>query len=307
MQSVESEFAKLLERSTEEFARSFLGLLGAVSRGSGVERARDRVATVLGQTMTLADLYGRRRVLLEVDDVERRNVATSHAAFAATPVVPNVPFSEAFKDILSREPRLAANAAEVAKLYQQRHAFALARSAETEITQAVQGFIGKAVEKGVAAPSAAAVVQGLGDFTRSYAQMVYRTNLTTAYTAGRFQQAQEPGVVDVLPAMERTEIMDSSTRAGRKEDGPKDGPKENHAAINGLILATRDARWAQYAPPAGYGCRGSVRMVSRSELSRRGLLTAGGEVIPFFPSGYEAYRPHPNFGKRRADLLIYGT
>lgn len=334
MQTPEAEFASLIERSTDEFARSFLGLLSAVASGGPTGAAVVRVADTIGETMTLADLFGRRRVLLELDHAAQatynapsRRVAPDFVTiaggapsrlpqssslgprpdqFAASPIVPNVPFSEAFKDIIRREPRLAANAEEVAELYRTRHAFALARSAEQEITERVQGFISKAVETGVTAPKAATVVAGLGDWTRSYGMVTYRTNLTTAYTAGRFKQAQEPGVLEALPAMERTEILDSAVRRGRKQDGPKGGPKENHKAINGLILETRDPRWAQYAPPAGYGCRGSTRLVPRAELSRRGLLTEAGEVIPFFPRGFEAYQPHPNFGKRRADLLIYG-
>ena len=102
-------------------------------------------------------------------------------------------------------------------------------------------------------PAASKVIQQLGDFTRSYANTVYRTNLNTAYTAGRFQQAQEPGVRTVLPAMERWEIMDSAVRRGRPIDGPKGGTKENHAAAHGLVAATTDPIWNRVASPSGYG------------------------------------------------------
>lgn len=48
-------------------------------------------------------------------------------------------------------------------------------------------------------------------------------------------------------------------------------------------------------------------MVPVGELRRRKLVRENGEVIPFYPTGYQAYRPHPNFGKRRPDLMIYGA
>lgn len=295
--SPESEFTTLADRSTEGFAKPFGALLRAIVNDdlSARLRARERCAATIGETMTLADLYGRRRVLLEFDYYAKQ------AQFAASPVVPKVPFTEAFADLLSREPRLAPSADAVAELYNTRHAFALAKSAELEITQAVQRFVSRALENGLPAPKAPAIIQGLGDFTRGYAGTVYRTNLTTAYTAGRFQEAQQPGVRDALPALMRWEIMDSATRAGRKQDNG-----ENHAAVNGLIMATTDSRWSKYAPPAGYGCRGGVRLVPRGELRRRKLLTEAGDVIPYFPAGIENYRPHPRFGQRRPDLFIYG-
>lgn len=246
LRSPESEFTSLADNSTDAFSRPFASLLRAVAEKDQTKtrKARERCAAVIGQTMTLADLYGRRRVVLEWRFYRK----DEPEAFASTPVVPNVPFSEAFGDLVSRTPELAANAQEVARLYNTRFSFALAKSAEIELTEAVQRFIGKALKEGKPAPKAATIIQQKGDWTRSYAQTVYRTNLTTAYTAGRFQQAQEPGVMAALPAMERWEVGDSATRRGR----PKDNG-ENHMAIDGLILPTRHPDWTRFAPPAGYG------------------------------------------------------
>ena len=300
VKSPESEFNALADRSTDAFALEFFPMLRAVARGdqAATRRARERIAKVLGQTMTLADFMGRRRALLEFDAAVSREPA---ASFGHSPVVPKVTFSEAYKDLLTREPRLAVNAEEVAELYRETHAFALAKSAEKAITRAVQGAITSSVKSGVSMPSTSKIVQSLGDFTRSYANTVYRTNLNTAYTAGRFQQAQEPGVRTVLPAMERWSVRDSSLRAGRHQDGG-----ENHAAAHGLVAATTDRIWQTLAPPSGYGCRCGVRLVSVSELRKRGLLDANGAVIRYEPPGFGKFRAHANFGRRRPDLLVYG-
>jgi len=315
MKPARDEFLAMAERSTAEFSRSFCSMLRAVARkdSGALLRARERCAQMIGETMTLADLYGRRRLLLEYDAARPRGETAAEASapgfaaaptlqmFAITPIVAAVTFSEAYHDLLSREPRLAETASAVSELYRTKHAFALAKSAEMQITEAVQRFVARAIKEGKPAPTAARMIAELGDFARGYAGTVYRTNLTTAYTAGRFQQAQEPGVRVVLPAMERWSIRDSAVRQGRAEDGG-----ENHLAAAGLIAATTDPIWKTHSPPSSYGCRCGVRMVPLSELRRRGLLKADGTVIRYEPPGFGKFAAHPNFGSRRTDLVIYG-
>jgi len=304
LKSPESEFTALADHSTKLFARPFTALLYAIAAYEEPARRRAfaRCAAAIGDTMTLADLYGRRRVLLESDfaDTRRFYAPTPELAIygGRTPVVPDVPFSEAYEDILRREPRLATTAAKVAELYRTKHAFALARSAEVSLTEAVQRLVGRAVKEGIPTPSASAQVAELGDFTTAYAGTVYRTNLATAYTAGRFQQAKDPEVARILPAMERYSVTDSALRRGRPEDGG-----ENHAAANGLVAAVGDPVWRTHAPPSGYGCRCGIRMVARSELRRRGLLQDDGTVLRLEPPGFASFSAHPNFGSPPS---IYG-
>lgn len=307
LKSAESEFETLADRSTDDFARQFVSMLRAVVNGDarGLANARDRLARVLAETMTLADLMGRRRLWLEFDAAKVTFEPAEAAAFAASPVVPNVPFREALSDLVTREPRLANTAKEVADLYTNRHAFALARSAEHSITTAVQGFIERSVITGTPVSKAADIIAELGDFTKGYARMAYRTNLSTAWTAGRMQQAREPAVKVALPAFERFSVLDSALRSGRPQDGPKNGVKENHRAAHGLIMGTSDARWSRFAPPSGYGERCGLRLVPIGELRRRGLIEKG-QVIPFEPATLSQFQPHPNFGKTRPDFAIYG-
>lgn len=337
LKSAQSEFETLADRSTTEFERQFVSLLRAIASGdaSGLVNARERVAVVFAETLTLADMMGRRRVFLEFDaaavqfdhaggELFRRFLETPGRflgteaeagmlreqiddllSFAASPIVPHVPFAEALSDMITREPRLAATAGEVAELYRNRHAFALARSADMSITRAVQSFVTRSIAEGVPTVRAAEIVAGMGDFTRSYAHMAYRTNLNTAYTAGRMEQARQPEIRVALPAFERWSIRDSAVRRGRESDGPKGGLKENHVAAHGFVADTADPRWRLYASPSGYGCRCGIRLVPVGELKRRGLFEKG-RVVPFEPATLSQFRPHPNFGKRRPDFEIYG-
>jgi hypothetical protein len=302
LQSPEAEFKVLAARGTDDFAREFTPLLRAIIAESPSERdrARARLARVIGQTMTLADAYGRRRALLEFDAAVSRLTPEDAVFRYETPVVPNVPFSEAYADILRREPRLAFTAEEVAKLYQEQHAFALAKSADLALTNAVKGHVVKSIMEGTPSLSASAILREMGDFTRSYASTVYTTNLTTAYTAGRFQQAQEPGVREMLPAMERWSVTDSAVRQGREQDHG-----ENHLAAHGLIADTNDRIWQTHATPSGYRCRCGVTMVPLPRLRRLGLMS-GTTVLRYEPPGLGRFRAHANFGRRRPDLAIYG-
>ena len=310
LQSPEKEFRLLAARGTDDFAREFTPLLRAIIAESPSERdrARARLARVIGQTMTLADAYGRRRALLEFDAAVSRLTPEDAAFRYETPIVPNIPFSEAYADILRRESRLERTAKGVAKLYQEQHAFALAKSADLALTNAVKGHVVKSIMEGTPSLSASAILREMGDFTRSYASTVYTTNLTTAYTAGRFQQAQEPGVREMLPAMERWSVQSSTTRRGRVGiDGPRKHPEltENHLAAHGLIADTMDPIWQSHSPPSGYVCLCGVTLVPLPRLRRLGLMS-GTTVLRYEPPGLGKFRAHANFGRRRPDLAIYG-
>ena len=294
VRSPESEFAELADKSTDRFAAPFIAMLRAVAEEDATkrEKARARLAVVIGDTMAMADLIGRRRAILEFR-------AVMGTFDLGNPIIPRIPFAEAVDDLVRREPMLAGTAQDVAELYRTKHAFALAKSAETEVTGAVQRLLSSAFKEGIPSIPTAKVIADLGDWTRSYGHVVYRTNLNTAYTAGRMAQAQDPVVRTALPAFERYSVRDSAVRQGRKEDGG-----ENHLAAHGLLADTKDTIWSKAAPPSGYNCRCSLRLVSAGELKRRGLLD-GTTVIRYEPPGFAAFRPNPHFGKQRPDVSIY--
>jgi len=126
--------------------------------------------------------------------------------------------------------------------------------------------------------------------------------LSTVYSAGRFAQARDPNVRQVIGAFERYEVLDSDVRRGRPEDGG-----ENHMAVHGLIAAPNDPIWNRVAAPSGYNCRGGERFLSKQDLKSRGLLRPTGEVERLFPPSFEDFRPHPLFAQRSPFSRIYGN
>ena len=289
----ESELTSLANNSTVSLERAIEGLAVAIARGNDNERRRklSTLADVIRFSQQLADLLGRRRVLLEAREADRKSAPL---LFADTPVVPNVPFGEAVQDILRRTPFLSGTAERVAQVYSREHGFALAKSAEISITQRIQATISRALGEGKPRPSTVDIIAQLGNFKRAYAETVYRTNLSTAYTAGRFQAAEDPVVKIALPAFQYSAVTDPDVRRGRAEDSG-----ENHLALHNLISATDWEGWSVYSPPNGFNCRCTLRLVSIFELRRKGLLPL---QDPTVPSGAAV---NPLFAQGRPDVQLY--
>lgn len=298
------ELDALWSRNAAEFDLAIRAMFAALAkratnRDADVDATEDRVARVIGRAAGLSDLLGRRRAVLEFRAAKRRAVFATVAAPDEVAALPHVEFIEAMRDILARTPEIRRTAEEVANLYETQHGFAMARSTRIALTRKVQRMIGTFIREGTTVPKASELIARAGDFTKSYAEVVYRTNLNTAYTAGRFQQAADPDILDVMPAFEYLSQNDSNVRRGRKKDRG-----ENHYAANGLIAATTDPIWDSHSPPSGYNCRCTIRLVSRFELERRGLYRDG-RVIAHRPASLGQFQAHPNFGGGRPDRAIY--
>lgn len=278
--------------------------------------ATSQLADVMASTKATADMLGREATVRAADRIARTQGRLLARALPAggggmglpppgalpaaggAPIpgpggLPRVPFTEAVADIVAREPRLAAGAAEVAHAYGSEHVFAMARASEIEVVKRVQAALAKAVATGQSIPEVVEIVADLGDFTRAYAETVVRTNLTTSFSAGRFRQMADPAVAFAIGALRFTAIGDADTRA-------------NHAAADGLIAAPGDPVWHRLAPPLGFRCRCTLSFVSWPELGRRGLLTDARTVrVAHVPSGAHADAGFSHSG--RPDIVIYGV
>lgn len=92
-------------------------------------------------------------------------------------------------------------------------------------------------------------------------ETIYRTNMTTAYQAGRYlQQMNQPE----RPYWQYIAVMDESTRA-------------SHAAMNGLVFAATDPIWLTHYPPNDWGCRCRVRAMSQMRLEANGLTVSSSD------------------------------
>lgn len=88
-------------------------------------------------------------------------------------------------------------------------------------------------------------------------RIIYETNLSTAYSAGRYAQLTTP---EALAACPYWEYVHSGSRH----------PRLQHQAWNGLVLRADDPFWASHYPPNGWRCGCRVRPVSDAGLARMG-------------------------------------
>lgn len=126
-------------------------------------------------------------------------------------------------------------------------------------------------------------------------ETIYRTNLQSAYSAGRYQQMLD--VADARPYWRYVSVMDSRTRP-------------SHAAMHGLIYRFDHPFWDQWYPPNGYNCRCTVMTVSAREMAREGWQeqTRGVDERPDpgfdYNVGRETWRPDFNqYGPQARAIL----
>lgn len=87
--------------------------------------------------------------------------------------------------------------------------------------------------------------------------VIYRTNLSTAYAAGRYQQMVDPDVLEHRPYWR---YVHGGSRDARPE----------HQAWDGLVLPASDPWWKTHYPPNGWGCSCYVEAITERELLRSG-------------------------------------
>lgn len=304
MKSAIDEKMDLLYHSPDSFVDMMNDLGGAIIKvdDEAVRRKTEKLAELIGQTMQLADALGRKRLLMEADAKAKRAQPPMFRSlapinyFARTPVVPGVPFKEAYEDILAREPRLANSRDEIARAYSGDNGFAilklpmkLAQNARMKLLQRVQKALADFAARGESTASVSKKLASMADFTRAYAETVYRTNLATAFTAGRMRQMKDKDVSDVTPAFEFITAGDVDVR-------------KNHRATQGLLAAIDDPAWDRYAPPLGYNCRCDLRSVDRWELQKKGITVRK----PHYPPTIAKGGPDPGFKALRTDKKVYG-
>ena len=164
------------------------------------------------------------------------------------------------------------------------HSFMVAGAASDALLKDFQDAIQQALDKGTT----------LEEFRRQFDQIVdkhgwayngtpgwrsriiYETNLSTAYSAGRYAQLNDPGVMRAFPYWTYVH-------------GDSQHPRPQHLAWNGMTLRADDPFWQSHYPPNGWRCSCRVSATSEADLARRGK--SGPDAAP--PIEMRAWRnPH---------------
>ena len=102
------------------------------------------------------------------------------------------------------------------------------------------------------------------------ADLIFRTNIQTAFNVGHYEQMTQPGVMELRPFWQYDAVNDSHTRP-------------SHLAMDGKVFPADSPVWDTWFPPNGFRCRCTVKTLSRRQVEQRGLKveeSPPGGVLP---------------------------
>lgn len=238
---------------------------------------KSRVKEALEKSVTLIDARDRIRALYGDLDREALAGVIADAMTAADAVGEKSVESASFF-----EPRWGPGTPFTAAAdYFKARAFTIAGITHADILFSVKDEIEKAIEAGSTLADFKKAVDGIFE-RHGYDKLapyrietIFRTNLQTAYQAGRFRQMRDPAVAAARPYWRYVAVLDPSTRP-------------EHAALHGKVFRYDHPFWDTWYPPNGYNCRCTVQTLSGREMKRRGLEEetedpTGGLIEPMDP------------------------
>lgn len=96
-------------------------------------------------------------------------------------------------------------------------------------------------------------------------ETIFRTNVQSAYSAGRYEQMTDPEVVKFRPYFMFDAIIDDRTTDECK-------------ALHGVVLPQDDPFWEGRVPPLHFNCRSGLRSLRKSQAERRGVTKSPPDV-----------------------------
>jgi uncharacterized protein with gpF-like domain len=150
-------------------------------------------------------------------------------------------------------------------------AFTVAGLAREDMLADIHGAILDALEKGttleIFKKNFGNIMSRAGwDFTEGRAwrvAIIFDTNLSCAYAAGRWKQQTDPDVLKVRPYLR---YLESSSVE----------PRDEHLAWVNTVLPADDPWWDTHYPPNDWGCKCGVESVSEGELEKLEKEFSGG-------------------------------
>lgn len=119
-------------------------------------------------------------------------------------------------------------------------------------------------------------------------ETIFRTNVQSAYAAGRWQQMTDPDVLRARPYWQYDAVLDGRTTHLCR-------------SLHGTILPADHDFWKTRYPPNHFGCRAGVRSLTRRQAERLGGETRNVPVLESMP-GFDTI-PQP--GDWQPDLNKY--
>lgn len=272
-------------------------LLAALQQSSSPEEAKKKLREAWKSTdtkrfeerlrnqMTLVHILGARSIEDEAgadfSDAETLPLFTSERLYQAFNLEPRA----ALEFLFGKESRLVKNykgiPAEVL-----RHIFTVSGVLRMDVITAIRGLIERALKEGQSfeewkqAMTASELIRKV--LPESRFQVIYRTNLQSAFMAARYTEQMR--IAERKPYWQFVAVLDASTTQGCKD-------------LNGRIFRYDDDFWALNYPPRHYACRSRVIALNERELTQYGGEVADGTM-------YANVKPDHSFAARPTDVYM---
>jgi hypothetical protein len=126
-----------------------------------------------------------------------------------------------------------------------------------------------------------AQVEGIINATHARLEVVYRTNISSAYNEAAYEVAKRPETKAWAPLLRLFEVHDRRTRGAPGGEYATKGKSSNpgfHWQMDGYIETPERMKAQNLIPPNGFNCRGSIRAVSRYEAMQLKIADKDGNV-----------------------------
>jgi SPP1 gp7 family putative phage head morphogenesis protein len=227
----------------------------------------EALASALFRTRLQADMAGQlfvRAVEVPETDVVGQQIAASTRALQdsdARPSFMRLAFEEALDSFLARGLVTQAQYREMIGIAR-RDSFSAVNLASDQLVSRARDLIqrhlaeGGSVRSFVAGMRDGSIGLGIEPATPHYIENVFRTNVQSAYGAGRLRQLEHPAVAAARPFVQYRTAGDNRVRP-------------NHAALEGVVFnRAEDPGWREFAPPLGFQCRCALRAVRASQVDK---------------------------------------
>jgi len=164
---------------------------------------------------------------------------------------------------------------------QQARAFTVARGSKLSVLHTIRGALLKSLERGTTERDFIKELkprlmrrgwwgrrQSDGAMLGSHRRLktIYRTNMASAYNAGRYREQKRQAELEVgaAPWWQYVAVLDQRTR-------------DQHRVLDGKVFRHDDPFWDHFYPPNGFNCRCRVRALTDAMLKRRKLKPESSE------------------------------
>lgn len=90
-------------------------------------------------------------------------------------------------------------------------------------------------------------------------ETIFRTNIQTAYAAGRMRELMDPDTMAIRPFWRFTAVMDLRTT------------EEICRPLNGTVLPARASWWTSHTPPLHFRCRSAITSLTQAAATKLGV------------------------------------